>query len=103
MQLPHMSEPLVSHEQPGSENRLQSVKVQKQPTLCQVEIHRRDNLAFSVPTERGREAGEKGLTEEGRDGAFVIHQTGREKPATHLILTHTLTKQENKPEIKWSA
>lgn len=56
----------MSHEQLGSEKRLQSVKVQKKPTLCQVEIHWRDNLAFSVPTERDSETGEKGLEEERR-------------------------------------
>lgn len=38
-QLPHMSEQLKLR----SEKRLQSVKVQKQPTPCQVEIHWRDN------------------------------------------------------------
>lgn len=38
-QLLHMSEQLEL----GSEKRLQSVKVQKQPTPCQMEIHWRDN------------------------------------------------------------
>lgn len=62
---PHMSEPLVLHEQLGSEMRLQSVKVQKQPTLCQVEIHWRDNpCLLHADWNRQKERGGGGETEE---------------------------------------